>query len=234
MTNDVLPFLGFRRPRDEFEIPDIMSDRRAGLMAEEQSRERFSLSLPILGEGFESDVLREQDPTQVSRTEEKLFVNPLVVPVFGSRQDIDAAPAKLLGDRPRDVHVKVKRDGHSSRSHGLESKPDGRSRLCSARLLRKLHFGLDFLLDLRLVIEVERHGGMDLGRLQVGVLTADLVGGPSVSQVIHDDLCHANPRDAPEVGGLSLSLLDVWVRQGSGHGRFNLLTPSTVSPREEL
>ena len=71
-----------------------------------------------------------------------------------------------------------------------------------------LPFGLDLLVDLILVIEVVRHGGVGFGRAQVGMLPAHLLRRPAVSQVIHDDLGHADAGMLLEARRLAGGLLD--------------------------
>src|ERR1043166_7709084 len=68
-----------------------------------------------------------------------------------------------------------------------------RARLCGpARLLDEPLLILDFSVDFRLMIEIARQGGVDLGGFQVRVVNADLVRRPAVVQEIDYDLRHAD------------------------------------------
>jgi len=51
---------------------------------------------------------------------------------------------------------------------------------------------LDFTIDLALMVEVVRHGGMSLDRTEIGMLAAHLVRRPSMRQVVHQDLRDAD------------------------------------------
>ena len=51
---------------------------------------------------------------------------------------------------------------------------------------------LDLTIDLALMVKVVRHGGMYLGRTELGMLAAHLVRRPSMRQVVHHDLRDAD------------------------------------------
>lgn len=60
----VAPFFRIRSNRDQFQIADVFSNRAAKLVAKQKSRKRSADSLPLLGSGFESNVLREENAIQ--------------------------------------------------------------------------------------------------------------------------------------------------------------------------
>ena len=96
----------------------------------------------------------------------------------------------------------------SARSQESETQP-GR-RLRGGRLeLGELLLELEF--NLMTVVEVVRQSSMDLAREQVWVLTNDLVGRPTVAEMVRNDLRNTNPRPPRQAGGSIGGLFNVRV-----------------------
>jgi hypothetical protein len=84
--------------------------------------------------------------------------------------------------------------------------------------------GVFFLVvDIRLMIEVVSHGGVDFGGVQVGVLATHLIRRPAVSQIVHRNLSDANARQPLQVRRAIGCLLDVRIRDVDAHSNFPLL-----------
>jgi hypothetical protein len=58
---------------------------------------------------------------------------------------------------------------------------------------------------------------MDLSELQVRMLPAHFLGGPTVSQVIHGNLGYADSRQSPETGWFAWNFLNVWISKIERH-----------------
>ncbi len=97
-----------------------------------------------------------------------------------------------------------------SSSRSQESETQRGRRLRGGRLeLDELLLELE--LNLMTVVEVVRQSSMDLAREQVWILTNDLVGRPTVTEMVRNDLRNANPRPPRQAGGPIGGLLDVGV-----------------------
>ena len=70
-------------------------------------------------------------------------------------------------------------------------------------------FGGDLAINFLLVIEVVRHGCVSFRGRQIRVVTAHLIGGPAMSEIIHDNLRHPYSRNPLQASWLPLLLFDV-------------------------
>ena len=64
MLHHIAPFIGLGDDGDHFEIRNVLSHRRTKQMANHKSLQSSSLTRPVCGHGFESNVLRKQDSPQ--------------------------------------------------------------------------------------------------------------------------------------------------------------------------
>src|SRR5262249_10064250 len=99
-----------------------------------------------------------------------------------------------------------------------------RRRCLSTRTSGFFYFLPNLLLDLSLMVVIVRHRCVCLGRQQIGVVPAHLIHRPTMGEVVHDNLSDPHAGLAPQVGRLSVLLLEMWVCYLCGHGRSSLLT----------
>jgi hypothetical protein len=148
---------------------------------------------------------------------QKFFVALLLPAVFDRRQDVHLTPAQLLRNRAGNMDVQVQCDAHSPHSLGSQSVKQRGSRASHLKVFQLLKLILDLPLDLLLVVVEVRHRRVDLGEPKVRVLAAHLVGRPTVSQVIHDDLGDADAGKPLQPSRLAHWFLDVGIRNCQGH-----------------
>lgn len=128
ISDNVFPFLRFRRPSDQFDILDILPNRAAKLMAEDKSDKRPPLTLPGFGKGFEPDVLSEYYPSEFIRPSQKVMVRQFFGAIFDCRQDVDPTATKLVGNRPRNMNIHVQGNGHLHQPLGSHTDHELRGR----------------------------------------------------------------------------------------------------------
>lgn len=119
--NRVAPVRYFGGFGDQFQVANVVPNRAAELMPKRQSCERFASLLPVFRQRFEADVLSEDETLQLVTACEEFVIFQLGRVVFVGGQNIDTAPPKLIRDRPRNMHVHVKRDGHLRQPFGDQS-----------------------------------------------------------------------------------------------------------------
>ena len=125
MAHGVLPFSRVGGEGYQLEIHDIPSNRGAHLVTKKQPRERSPLTLPILGQCLEANILSEHHPTQVPSSLQHFVIEFPVEAVFNGREHIDPAPSKLLRNRQRNMDVHIQSHSHLTCSLCPEPENDG-------------------------------------------------------------------------------------------------------------
>ena len=92
----------------------------AELMAKDETRERATLSLPILREGFEANVLREHDAAELAGMLQQFGVVAFGPAIFNGGQHIEATTSQLIRDRLRYMNVHVERHGQLEKPPSLQ------------------------------------------------------------------------------------------------------------------
>jgi hypothetical protein len=156
VRDHIRPFLGFRRLRDQLQLDHVTTDRCAQLVSENQSRENLAGALPRLGEGLESDVLREEDAHELMRAGENVLVRLERVSIVNRGDHVDSASLQLVRDRPRNMDVQVQADCLSENAPGSKAKDDGRFSTPLTVFLRDRKLRQDLRVDLRLMVKEQR------------------------------------------------------------------------------
>jgi hypothetical protein len=91
--NHTGPFVHFCGLRDQLKILDIPPNRPTASPAEDQTQERPPLSLPILCEGLEADVHREQDAPEGTCAIKELIAGKSVRAIFHGSYHVYPSPA---------------------------------------------------------------------------------------------------------------------------------------------
>ncbi len=112
MAHDVLPFSRLGGGGYELEIQNVPPNRGANLVAKKQARERSPLTLPILGQRPEANILSESYPAKVPGSFQQFVVFFRIDAVFDGCEYIDAAAPKLLCDCQGNVDVHVQSQRH--------------------------------------------------------------------------------------------------------------------------
>ena len=94
---------------------------------------------------------------------------------------------------------------------GGEEAQAQRGRGALSGLVERGQFVGEFGVDLLAVVEVVGERGVDFGGREMRVLADDFLGGPTVAEMIGDDLCDADARQAFEPRGIIGSFANVWI-----------------------
>lgn len=121
MGNRIAPVRQYGSFRDQLEVANIVPNRAAELMTKQQTCEWFASLLPVFRQRLEADVLSKDETLQLVTAREEFAIFQLGRAVFMGGQNIDTASPKLIGDRPRNMHIHVKRDRHLRQPFGDQS-----------------------------------------------------------------------------------------------------------------
>jgi hypothetical protein len=194
---------------DDFQIPHELTNRDRKLMREVEPGEGFGFRLPRRRADTESDVLCNHYTPKLRCAEQQGLVIKRGGAIIVSCENIHASAPQLICHRLRNVNIHVKASRHSKASLGAETLQEvgGWSDLTIALGLRKL--GLQFHVNLLLVVKIICHRGMRFGKREIRMLAAHFLRRPAVGKVIGDDLRDTQSRYAFETGGLGTDLTDM-------------------------
>jgi hypothetical protein len=120
----VRPLLRIGGPGNQFQVPDELPNRAAELVAEDEAGERAALSLPILRERFEANVLGEDDAAKLVGLLQQIAVIAFGPAILNGGQYVHAATPQLIRDRLRYVHVHVERHGQLEQTSSLQAQEE--------------------------------------------------------------------------------------------------------------
>ncbi len=93
------PVFRSRRLGNQFQVPDILTDRAVELMTENEPAKGLPGTLPLFRKRLEPDILRKKKPPKRGATREKCRIRKFGGTILPRGNHIHSPPAKLIGDR---------------------------------------------------------------------------------------------------------------------------------------
>jgi hypothetical protein len=94
---------------DQRKVANVLANGPVKLMAEDEAGEGATLALPLFGEGFEPDVLGEEQTSERGAASEKFWIGQESCIVVLSSRYIHTLSAKLVCNGNWDMDIKIKR-----------------------------------------------------------------------------------------------------------------------------
>jgi hypothetical protein len=111
-TNHTSPLTRFAGLRDEFQVPNVLTDRSAFGMSVKQSSKGLLLSLPLLSHHSESDVMCKHYPPQFTGRSQEFMVRDTAVTQLVGGHYIHSPSTQLVSNRHGHMNIHVEADGH--------------------------------------------------------------------------------------------------------------------------